>query len=205
MPVYFFTRFGDRTTVKIGHSRTLDKRVSSQTAMYGPIELIATLAGDKTVERLVHHRFHTSRAEGEWFSMTDELAAFIASECEEDHRVFEPRSTAVKTLKSQSALDHDIYAAQVLMGACVDRFPSTTGIAQALEKTFIDLSNVNEAWTRRRVRAIREGAGRRIDLFEIIDMLNVLRIPQCEWAAWMRPLSNVTAIDRARSRNSGLG
>jgi hypothetical protein len=74
-PVVYYVRFGER--VKIGTTTDLEKRLSA--LPYD--ELLATEPGHYDVERERHQQFRRSRiyANREWFHLTDEVQAHIAS------------------------------------------------------------------------------------------------------------------------------
>ena len=46
-------------------------------ALPEPLELLGVLDGDRAAKRELHQRFSSCRLEGEWFSATDDLLAFI--------------------------------------------------------------------------------------------------------------------------------
>lgn len=76
--VYFVA---DRTqnAVKIGYSASPQARLSNlQTSTPSKLELLAVIEGDLQTERHLHKRFADYRLTGEWFSLTPELATFIA-------------------------------------------------------------------------------------------------------------------------------
>lgn len=73
--IYFLS---DSSMVKIGHTANLDARVKSiQNMSPVPLSLLGTIPGSVQDEQKLHGRFAHLRQHGEWFSMTDELSAFI--------------------------------------------------------------------------------------------------------------------------------
>lgn len=77
MSVYFIT-CRDQGICKIGYAQNPKARRSSlQTAFPSKLVLEATIPGSAEVERGLHQRFAEHRLSGEWFTITDELDAFI--------------------------------------------------------------------------------------------------------------------------------
>jgi hypothetical protein len=67
----YVIRSGD--FVKIGKANDPQKRIADlQTAHPVKLELLATLPGDKWLEKQFHNRFSDRRITGEWFRLTDE-------------------------------------------------------------------------------------------------------------------------------------
>jgi len=73
--VYFL---GGAGLVKIGLSTTGMSRIQAIRQM-SPVflTLLATIPGDRRVERGIHQRFAALRTHGEWFKLDAQLAAFI--------------------------------------------------------------------------------------------------------------------------------
>jgi hypothetical protein len=203
MAVYFFTREGDDSLIKIGYAKTIDTRVGAQTASYGTIRLVGWMPGDRAVEGLLHFRFHQDRREGEWFVFSEQIRDFVANQCTPSSKIFRPRGASYKKLHSGDALSADRAAAKRLMDACLSKYPTTLTLSTAMEATFQSLAEVNPAWTRRRIVSIHHASGRRIDLFEVVDMLKVLGVPTTEWGDWLRPAGNVIPISSAHSSSLG--
>lgn len=75
--VYFAVSGG---MVKIGVSHSVTRRLHSfKTASPAPVVLVLTLPGSSALETELHQKFAAARSHGEWFRLTDELRAFIAS------------------------------------------------------------------------------------------------------------------------------
>lgn len=74
----YFLRGVDTGRIKIGTAMEPAKRLASlQTGCSERLEIVATVAGDASLERRLHERFKQSRMHGEWFHPTTELVAFI--------------------------------------------------------------------------------------------------------------------------------
>jgi hypothetical protein len=69
----YFVRLGAR--VKIGYSRNVSRRLTE----IPHDEVLAVMAGDRSVERGWHARFAAQRIQGEWFAATPILLATVAS------------------------------------------------------------------------------------------------------------------------------
>lgn len=64
--------------LKIGMSSDVAARLSSlRTASGEPLTLVVTIPGDATVERGFHERFASARLNGEWFTETDDIRAWL--------------------------------------------------------------------------------------------------------------------------------
>lgn len=75
--VYFAEADG---RIKIGYSRQVAARVNQiQTGNAAPIKLLGFIPGGLAREREIHAQFASARLNGEWFTATPELLAFIAS------------------------------------------------------------------------------------------------------------------------------
>lgn len=79
-PVVYFAR--DCDLVKIGFTGQLRNRLVSIKSKIGgrKLELLGTLPGGRELERQLHTRFAHLRQHGEWFTLTDEIREFIASD-----------------------------------------------------------------------------------------------------------------------------
>lgn len=76
----YFIQGQPLTPVKIGKAINVQKRLRSlQTGSPVELRVLATLVGDRELE--LHCRFSKYRVFGEWFSWSNELSEFIASEC----------------------------------------------------------------------------------------------------------------------------
>jgi hypothetical protein len=181
MTVYFIQKSGDDTQVKVGASRNLSARMTALGDSLGEIDLIGTLPGDEPTERMIHRLFDAEKLGGEWFRRSDKVNAFIAENFPIAVERYSPRPKGWKTGHEDGAVESDKAVAAGLLSRLMSGFPRTTTLAAALEEIYLQLWEINGVWTRRRVRAIHEGAARRIDLFEIKDMLNLLEIPPSEW------------------------
>lgn len=81
--IYFVRREG---LIKIGTTTQLAKRVKAISRgscmpngmTIGPVEVLATMPGDRNIEEHLHRRFAEVRFQGEWFHETPELLALVA-------------------------------------------------------------------------------------------------------------------------------
>jgi hypothetical protein len=73
--------------IKIGFTTNVaDRMASLATSSPFPISLLLTIAGDPQDEAALHAAFNHSRANLEWFSLSDDLRAFLeASLCDDGH------------------------------------------------------------------------------------------------------------------------
>lgn len=133
------------------------------------------------MERLYQKAFSHLRIEGEWFKASVELWDFIEANAEKVDILFSQRGQAWTKKKPSSRADEDALLAASLLIKCISAYPATTTVAAAQESVFQALHQTNQAWTRRRVRAIYEGGARRIDLFEVIDLFVLADIPRSDW------------------------
>lgn len=190
MTVYFISKTGDETKVKVGATRNFSHRMQNLGAALGPIDLIGTLPGDEATERMLHKLFDAHRVEGEWFHRVAAVSDFITEHFPvEGVKHFTPRDKGWKSGHECGAVDSDRAIAGRLLAKIADGYPRTMTTISVLEDIYLRLSELNGVWTRRRVRALHENAGRRIDLFEIKDMLTLLEIPHAEWGAILSGLS----------------
>ena len=74
--VYFLRRSDE--AIKIGYSAQPKVRVTTLRGKHGDLEVLALMRGGRDEERALHSRFAMSRLEGEWFTATPELLAFVA-------------------------------------------------------------------------------------------------------------------------------
>lgn len=78
--IYFATCDRDDFPVKIGWALDVAARIRGiQTAMPWPAVVLATCWGPISRERQFHRKFRKQRLQGEWFTRTPELLAFIAT------------------------------------------------------------------------------------------------------------------------------
>lgn len=189
MTVYFAHKVGDPTEIKIGTAKDIGKRMSALATYFGPMRLFATMQGGGLAERRIHQKFAELRTEGEWFKANDNLREFIRVVADEDDREFGPTGPKWKTKAKSPVLrrGQDAAIALRLLDEVISRHPGGTPISKSLEMAFQRLHAINDGWTRRRVRALRELQGLRVDLFEIVDLLRVLEIPKRDWAEWIAP------------------
>jgi hypothetical protein len=72
----YFIRSGD--AIKIGFTQDVVARLSAlQTASSIPLELLASIDGDKAEEARQHRRWRHLRIRGEWFRADEELLRYI--------------------------------------------------------------------------------------------------------------------------------
>lgn len=190
MTVYFARKISDPTAVKIGVASDVDKRLTTVAREVGPIRLVASMPGGKTTERQIQIKFSHLRTEGEWFRADDALENYISVAAEPCNVEFGTSEIRWKT-KAVNSLPHrekDARNARRILNEILAQYPREITVAAAMESVFVRLHSINDCWTRRRVRALRELQGLRIDVFEIIDMLTLLEVPRLEWASWIAPL-----------------
>ena len=76
--VYFIQSGGDSGKIKIGVSRGVRSRLAAlQTSSGEPLRLLATVPGDRELERELHRKFAAHRRSGEWFDAAPPLLSFI--------------------------------------------------------------------------------------------------------------------------------
>ena len=69
-------------SVKIGFSNQPEKRmVTFRSSTPGTAALLGVAYGDRTKERLIHHRWKHLQCKGEWYTLTPELREWIARHC----------------------------------------------------------------------------------------------------------------------------
>jgi hypothetical protein len=186
MTVYFIAAESLPGQIKIGHTSRVVERSSTIAQQVGKLTLLATMPGDASHERLIHSMFFSARQEGEWFSSTPDLRAFIDTNGTPDGRTFEPRQKGWRATSLGERYGVDQAFACMLMARCLDKYPASVPRMKAQEKVYLQLSERNQAWSRRRVRAIFERKGLRVDLSEIVDMLVLLEIPEAIWGRTIR-------------------
>jgi hypothetical protein len=80
-PVVYFISAGDPQFVKIGFTASLERRLRSlRTGSHVELTVHVAIPGPRSLERDLHTRFASAHQNREWFRLTDEIAAFIASE-----------------------------------------------------------------------------------------------------------------------------
>lgn len=80
-PVVYVISAGDPKFVKIGFTTNFEQRLRSlRTASHVEPMVHLIIPGLRSLERDLHARFASARHNREWFRLTDEIAAFIASE-----------------------------------------------------------------------------------------------------------------------------
>ena len=80
-PVVYVMSAGDAEFVKIGFTTSLELRLRSlRTASHVEPIVHVAIPGTRSLERDLHNRFASAHQNREWFRLTDEIAAFIASE-----------------------------------------------------------------------------------------------------------------------------
>ncbi len=79
--VVYVISAGDPEFVKIGFTTNFEQRLRSlRTASHAEPMIHLTIAGRRSLERDLHARFASARHNREWFRLTDEIEAFVASE-----------------------------------------------------------------------------------------------------------------------------
>ncbi|WP_242218021.1 GIY-YIG nuclease family protein [Shinella zoogloeoides] len=189
MTVYFIRKIESPSEIKIGTASNVAKRLATIARAVGPIHYFASMPGGVTTERKVQLRFAHLRLEGEWFRAGEDLETYIrlVADPESAEFRFKPSTWAPKAAQPIQRREHDARCALGLLRQIYERYPRQTPVGDCLEKAFQELHSMNVAWTRRRVRALHELRGLRVDVFEIVDMLTLLEIPRDEWADWISP------------------
>jgi len=189
MTVYFVRKIDAPTEIKIGTATNVVNRLTAIARAVGPIHYFASMPGGVTTERKVQLRFAHLRTEGEWFTASHDLEAYISlvADKEDAEFRFTPKTWTTKAVHPVARREEDARRAFALLQQIFERYPRQTPIGDCVEKAFQELHLMNPAWSRRRVRALHELRGLRVDLFEIIDMLTLLNIPRDRWADWISP------------------
>jgi hypothetical protein len=79
--VVYLVSVGDPKFVKIGFTTNFEQRLRSlRTATHAEPMIHVVVPGARSLERELHARFASARHNREWFQLTDEIEAFIASE-----------------------------------------------------------------------------------------------------------------------------
>lgn len=73
--VVYFLRRGDGA-IKIGFTVNLKSRMADISNGAGPLEVVATFAGGRQLEKLLHSHFAEHRLHGEWFSPDETILTF---------------------------------------------------------------------------------------------------------------------------------
>jgi Meiotically up-regulated gene 113 len=80
-PVVYVISAGDLEFVKIGFTASFEQRLRSlKTASHADPVVHVVIPGTRSLERDLHARFASARQNREWFRLTPEIEAFIASE-----------------------------------------------------------------------------------------------------------------------------
>lgn len=172
MTVYFVSPIEKPDQVKIGQTDELEIRLGVIGGSFDEgIELLAQCDGGKEVESIFHQLFVSERIEGEWFAKSERLAALIDTfrDNVSGNRILGKKK--VIPFEGVSPVDADRKIAKRLLTDLMSNERAGTSLAASQERAFNVLFDLNEMWTRRRVRAIWEGCPRRIDHFEIRDLL----------------------------------
>jgi hypothetical protein len=186
MTVYFVRRLNDASQIKIGTSNDLADRLRRLAADFGDIVLFAQCEGGVETERLYQKAFSNLRVEGEWFRAETDLIDFIGENASSVELIVPRRSDEWKR-RAVSGENRDLASAATIMKLYFERFPPTMTMADARENLFTELASINPIWTRRRVRALWEGDARRVDMFEIVDLLVAAGVPRSGWADVISP------------------
>jgi DNA-binding XRE family transcriptional regulator len=76
----YFIKAGDK--VKIGYGGEVHRRIESlQTASPERLTVLGIMQGEQADELALHARFAQYRLRGEWFTLSADIAAFVASTC----------------------------------------------------------------------------------------------------------------------------
>jgi hypothetical protein len=171
--VYFACRPSEPNLIKIGFSEDVEQRMAALMSGFDDgIELLAQCEGDQAVESGFHKLFETTRNEGEWFERSDLLNGLIEafSGNVKGRRVFE----RTKASGAGSRAEEDQIIAANLLGEVAAFIAPDRSVGIKQEAVFGSLKSVNPMWSRRRVRAMWERSARRIELYEIRDLLSLL-------------------------------
>lgn len=187
MTVYFVRRANDHSQIKIGHSSNYESRIKQLTSAFGDLELFALVNGGPETEQIYHKAFAHLNVEGEWFRAERSLLDFIEATATPSSRIYAAHKARWKENAADSPSAMDAVKAADILEFCMKCFASGKTVAQAHELVFSELNRVNGVWTRRRVRSIYEGTARRIDAFEMVDLLTVAGIARHQWAEWISP------------------
>lgn len=73
--IYFVAQ---KDKIKIGTTNNINQRLKNlSTSSPHPLVLLATMDGDKEIEKQLHFRFHKYKVCREWFSCSEEIKQFI--------------------------------------------------------------------------------------------------------------------------------
>lgn len=136
----YFIKSPTLNCVKIGVSRNPLQRLKSlQAAVAEPLELLGTHKGSHTAELKLHDKFKHLRVNNEWFKLTDEIARYIAENCEPE-MVIEPLKypMTAEAESSLKAIGLGISVARRRRGWTVTEFAKRAGIDR---RTLSDLEN----------------------------------------------------------------
>lgn len=173
MKVYFARAVGGQL-VKIGFSEDVARRMRNLALSFEDgIEVLATCDGGREVEAAYHRVLANWRHEGEWFHPNECLDAIVAELSKGVAPVVFPRRKRTE-VEGESPIDADRRMAKAILGRLLSREPAGTTISMAIERAYETLVEINPLWTRRRVRSIWEAASRRIEFYEIRDLLEAI-------------------------------
>lgn len=99
-PVVYFLRKGEE--IKIGFTHLLSQRMVQ---LGGDLELLGTVSGTYTTERVYHERFAHLRLHGEWFKAKPELLDAIEAESTKIPRTVTYKDVAKAYIKHSRKLD----------------------------------------------------------------------------------------------------
>jgi hypothetical protein len=98
-PVVYVISAGDSGFAKIGFTTCLEQRLRSlRTASHVEPVVHAVIPGTRSLERELHRRFASARHNREWFRLTKEIEAFIATERGSSDK----RSVALATVHTET-------------------------------------------------------------------------------------------------------
>lgn len=183
--IYFVRKASDPRSVKIGKSADIERRMKS-IAVAGPIILFAKCEGDSVEERYFLKKFAHLRTEGEWFAADDAMLRYISENAEACYVEYGKSEVRWSFKKPDNRRELDGLVAHLLIKRVINEYPRSVTVAKAHEDIYLALSKIGEGWTRRRVRALYEQTAHRVDLFEIIDLLKLSKLPEPEWIPWLR-------------------
>ena len=196
MSIYFVARQDDPRLVKIGLTKDMVRRMQVISSS-APIVLFATCDGDTVEERYFQKRFSHLRVEGEWFRADDAMMKFIKENASPCHVEYGKSETKWTIRKPDGRRHHDGLVAATLMKMVVASYPRNVTLARAQEDIYLALSRLGDGWTRRRVRALYDQAALRVDVYELVDLLQVSGIPESEWVPWLRGDHHAAVLESA--------
>lgn len=183
--IYFASQKSDPALVKIGMTNDIARRMRQISAVT-PVVLFATCEGDRIEERYFLKKFADRRVEGEWFHSDASMMKFIMENSTPCSVAYDKSGTRWSLRKPTSRKSLDGLVAYKLVKMVTDSYPRSMQLGKALEQLYVSLSERGDGWSRRRVRSIYEQTAFRVDLYEIVDLLELSGLPEAQWASFLR-------------------